>query len=164
MDGDAPELKRAELINRRNAELGTQHQTQNSSNETGSSDLNYFSFLRSVMNQFNRTCIISKAQMILKFMIGQAKLCRSRLKGIMRECAELLDTLGVSWVQAAGEAEFAAARLNAEGKVDAIITDDSDAFCFGAVNVLRNFTISGKSTNKQKQIDALWFKATNCCT
>ena len=88
--------------------------------------------------------------MILKFIKGQAKLCRSRLKGIMRECAELLDTLGVSWVQAAGEAEFAAARLNAEGKVDAIITDDSDAFCFGAVKVLRNFTISGKSRNKQK--------------
>ena len=62
----------------------------------------------------------------------------------MRECAEMLDTLGVSWVQAAGEAEFSAARLNAEGKVDAIITDDSDAFCFGAVRVLRNFTISGK--------------------
>ena len=65
----------------------------------------------------------------------------------MRECAEMLDTLGVSWVQAAGEAEFSAARLNAEGKVDAIITDDSDAFCFGAVRVLRNFTISGKLTS-----------------
>ena len=74
------------------------------------------------------------------------KLCRSRLKGIMRECAEMLDTLGVSWVQAAGEAEFSAARLNAEGKVDAIITDDSDAFCFGAIKVLRNFTISGSSS------------------
>ena len=61
----------------------------------------------------------------------------------MRECAELLDCLGVAWVQAAGEAESAAAKLNAEGKVDAVITDDSDAFCYGAITVLRNFTISG---------------------
>ena len=65
----------------------------------------------------------------------------------MNECAEMLNTLGVAWVQAIGEAEFAAARLNAEGKVDAVITDDSDAFCYGAVRVLRNFTISGKIHN-----------------
>ena len=62
----------------------------------------------------------------------------------MNECADLLNTLGVAWVQAVGEAEFAAARLNAEGKVDAVITDDSDAFCYGAITVLRNFTISGR--------------------
>ena len=61
----------------------------------------------------------------------------------MKECAELLDCLGVAWVQAVGEAESAAAKLNAEGKVDAVITDDSDAFCYGAITVLRNFTISG---------------------
>ena len=74
---------------------------------------------------------------------GETKLSRSRLKGVMRECAELLDCLGVAWVQAVGEAESAAAKLNAEGKVDAVITDDSDAFCYGAITVLRNFTISG---------------------
>ena len=62
----------------------------------------------------------------------------------MNECAEMLDALGVTWVQAVGEAESAAAKLNAEGKVDAVITDDSDAFCYGAATVLRNFTISGK--------------------
>ena len=111
LDGDAPELKRTEMVNRRNAEIGAHTQSQDS--------------------------VVEK---------GQMKLCRSRLKGIMRECAEMLDTLGVSWVQAAGEAEFSAARLNAEGKVDAIITDDSDAFCFGAIKVLRNFTISGSSS------------------
>ena len=71
-------------------------------------------------------------------------LCRTRLRAIMNECAEMLDTLGVAWVQAVGEAEAAAAKLNAEGKVDAVVTDDSDAFCYGAVTVLRNFTISGK--------------------
>ena len=71
-------------------------------------------------------------------------LCRTRLRAVMNECAEMLDTLGVAWVQAVGEAESAAAKLNAEEKVDAVITDDSDAFCYGAVTVLRNFTISGK--------------------
>ena len=81
----------------------------------------------------------------LKNISGETNLSRSRLKGVMKECAELLDCLGVSWVQAVGEAESAAAKLNAQGKVDAVITDDSDAFCYGAVTVLRNFTISGNA-------------------
>ena len=110
LDGDAPELKRSEMVNRRKAEFETKYSSQESKIET-----------------------------------GEIKLNRRRLKGVMNECADLLDTLGVAWVQAAGEAEFAAARLNAEGKVDAVITDDSDAFCYGAITVLRNFTISGSN-------------------
>ena len=39
LDGDAPELKRTEMINRRNAELGSQHATQDSNNEKGNSDI-----------------------------------------------------------------------------------------------------------------------------
>ena len=38
---------------------------------------------------------------------------------------------------AEGEAEAYAAQLNAEGLVDAVVTDDSDAFCYGAHTVLR---------------------------
>ena len=38
-----------------------------------------------------------------------------------------------------GEAEAYAAQLNASGLVDAVVTDDSDAFCYGASTVLRNF-------------------------
>ena len=41
-----------------------------------------------------------------------------------------------------GEAESLCAKLNAEGIVDAVISDDSDAFCYGAKVLLRNFSIS----------------------
>lgn len=44
-----------------------------------------------------------------------------------------------------GEAEAYAAQLNADGLVDAVVTDDSDAFCYGALTVLRNFAVTGNS-------------------
>jgi len=72
-------------------------------------------------------------------------LSRSRLKGLMNECAKLLECLGISYIRAEGEAEAYAAQLNAEGLVDAVVTDDSDAFCYGAVTVLRNFAVTGNS-------------------
>lgn len=67
---------------------------------------------------------------------------RRRLKGLMNECKALLDSLGIESVKAEGEAEALCARLNAEGLVDAVISDDSDAFCYGAHVLLRNFSIS----------------------
>lgn len=67
---------------------------------------------------------------------------RARLKGLMGECKALLDSLGISSVKAEGEAESLCAKLNAEGIVDAVISDDSDAFCYGAKVLLRNFSIS----------------------
>ena len=67
---------------------------------------------------------------------------RRRLKGLLNECKALLDALGIESVRAEGEAEALCARLNAEGVVDAVISDDSDAFCYGAKVLLRNFKIS----------------------
>ena len=55
----------------------------------------------------------------------------------------MLACLGIPYVRADGEAEAYAAKLNSEGLVDAVVTDDSDAFCYGATTVLRNFSISG---------------------
>ena len=67
---------------------------------------------------------------------------RRRLKGLLNECKALLDALGIESVRAEGEAEALCARLNADGVVDAVISDDSDAFCYGAKVLLRNFKIS----------------------
>ena len=67
---------------------------------------------------------------------------RRRLKGLLNECKALLDALGIESVRAEGEAEALCARLNAEDVVDAVISDDSDAFCYGAKVLLRNFKIS----------------------
>ena len=52
----------------------------------------------------------------------------------------------------AGEAEQLCAKLNAEGIVDAVISDDSDSFCYGAKVLLRNFSISnsGNAANVER--------------
>lgn len=70
------------------------------------------------------------------------KLSRNRLKSVMGECRALLNALGFQCVLSTGEAEALCARLDAEGLVDAVITEDSDAFCYGAKTILRNFSIS----------------------
>ncbi|NXM47446.1 GEN endonuclease, partial [Gymnorhina tibicen] len=59
-------------------------------------------------------------------------------------CLELLECLGVPWVQAAGEAEAMCAYLNAKGHVDGCITNDGDVFLYGAQTVYRNFAMNAK--------------------
>ncbi|NXF43893.1 GEN endonuclease, partial [Oceanites oceanicus] len=76
--------------------------------------------------------------------VGAAKTGRSLFKAILRECLELLECLGVPWVQAAGEAEAMCAYLNAKGHVDGCITNDGDVFLYGAQTVYRNFGMNAK--------------------
>ncbi|KAK0147640.1 Flap endonuclease GEN 1 [Merluccius polli] len=57
---------------------------------------------------------------------------RGRFDAVLRECAEMLDCLGVPWVTAAGEAEAMCAYLDSQGLVDGCITNDGDAFLYGA--------------------------------
>ncbi|KAA8495842.1 DNA repair protein UVH3 [Porphyridium purpureum] len=54
------------------------------------------------------------------------------------ETRELLKLFGLPYLEAPFEAEAQCAWLNAEGLVDAVITEDSDAFVFGAKVVCRN--------------------------
>ncbi|NXK53744.1 GEN endonuclease, partial [Chauna torquata] len=75
---------------------------------------------------------------------GAARTGRSFFKSILRECLELLECLGVPWVQAAGEAEAMCAYLNAKGHVDGCITNDGDVFLYGAQTVYRNFAMNAK--------------------
>ncbi|XP_032998796.1 flap endonuclease GEN homolog 1 [Lacerta agilis] len=74
----------------------------------------------------------------------RARTGRSRFKSLLKECLEMLECLGVPWVQAAGEAEATCAYLNLNGYVDACITNDGDAFLYGAQTVYRNFTMNTK--------------------
>ncbi|NWW11024.1 GEN endonuclease, partial [Oreocharis arfaki] len=75
---------------------------------------------------------------------GAARTGRSLFKAMLKECLELLECLGVPWVQAAGEAEAMCAYLNAKGHVDGCITNDGDAFLYGAQTVYRNFAMNAK--------------------
>ncbi|XP_067283284.1 flap endonuclease GEN homolog 1 [Pseudorasbora parva] len=74
---------------------------------------------------------------------------RGRFKAVLRECAEMLDCLGLPWVTAAGEAEAMCSFLDSQGLVDGCITNDGDAFLYGARTVYRNFNI----TTKDPQVD-----------
>uniref|UniRef100_A0A3B3WWZ1 XPG-I domain-containing protein n=1 Tax=Poecilia mexicana TaxID=48701 RepID=A0A3B3WWZ1_9TELE len=67
-----------------------------------------------------------------------------RFNAVLRECAEMLDYLGVPWVTAAGEAEAMCAYLDSAGLVDGCITNDGDAFLYGARTVYRNFNMNSK--------------------
>ncbi|XP_044024405.1 flap endonuclease GEN homolog 1 [Siniperca chuatsi] len=69
---------------------------------------------------------------------------RGRFKAVLRECSEMLDYLGVPWVTAAGEAEAMCAYLDSQGLVDGCITNDGDAFLYGARTVYRNFNMNSK--------------------
>lgn len=63
---------------------------------------------------------------------------------LLFQCAEMLDCLGVPWVTAAGEAEAMCAFLDSQGVVDGCITNDGDAFLYGARTVYRNFNMNTK--------------------
>ncbi|NWU52356.1 GEN endonuclease, partial [Dromas ardeola] len=76
--------------------------------------------------------------------VGAARTGRSLFKAILKECLELLECLGVPWVQAVGEAEAMCAYLNAKGHVDGCITNDGDVFLYGAHIVYRNFAMNAK--------------------
>nr|XP_010301952.1 PREDICTED: flap endonuclease GEN homolog 1 [Balearica regulorum gibbericeps] len=76
--------------------------------------------------------------------VGAARTGRSLFKTILKECLDLLECLGVPWVQAAGEAEAMCAYLNATGRVDGCITNDGDVFLYGAQTVYRNFAMNAK--------------------
>ncbi|GAB1605099.1 hypothetical protein Ahia01_000791700 [Argonauta hians] len=69
---------------------------------------------------------------------------RSNLNAAVKECCELLDCLGVPYVESHGEAEAYCAFLNKNGLVDACLTNDGDAFLYGAKKVYRNFTMDRK--------------------
>ncbi|KFQ25559.1 Flap endonuclease GEN 1, partial [Merops nubicus] len=60
------------------------------------------------------------------------------------QCVELLECVGVPWVQAAGEAEAMCACLEARGLVDGCLTGDGDVFLYGAQTVYRSFAMNAK--------------------
>ncbi|GAA5879656.1 hypothetical protein JCM8547_003733 [Rhodosporidiobolus lusitaniae] len=62
---------------------------------------------------------------------------------------EMFGLFGVEWRIAPGEAEAELAAMNATGEIDVILTDDVDAFLFGAEKVVRNPSKT-LSSNKSK--------------
>ncbi len=69
----------------------------------------------------------------------------SRLTGEMiAESKELLDAMGVPWVQALSEGEAQCAYITKKGHVWATASQDYDALLYGTPRLVRNLSISGK--------------------
>lgn len=71
---------------------------------------------------------------------------RTRFNYVLKQCEELIRSMGLQCVQGPGEAEAFCAHLNAYGLVDGVISQDSDCFAYGARRVFRNFSLSMQGT------------------
>uniref|UniRef100_A0A336LP61 CSON010128 protein n=1 Tax=Culicoides sonorensis TaxID=179676 RepID=A0A336LP61_CULSO len=80
---------------------------------------------------------------------------RTRFKHVIKQCSDLLATMGVPCIQAKGEAEALCAWLNKLKFLDGIISQDSDCFAYGAITVYRNFSVSkqGKAAAQGGSVD-----------
>ncbi|MFQ5712326.1 MAG: flap endonuclease-1 [Candidatus Geothermarchaeales archaeon] len=77
----------------------------------------------------------------------------SRLKDYMKEDAvRLLTLLGIPWVQAPSEGEAQAAHLAKKGDTDLCASQDYDSLLFGAPQLVRNVTISGRRKLPRKRV------------
>jgi len=77
----------------------------------------------------------------------------SRLKDYMKEDAvRLLNLLGIPWVQAPSEGEAQAAHLAKKGDTNLCASQDYDSLLFGAPQLVRNVTISGRRKLPRKRV------------
>ncbi len=68
------------------------------------------------------------------------------------ESKQLLDVMGMPWVDAPSEGEAQAAVMAMEGTVDAVGSQDHDSLLFGAPLLARNITISGRRRLPSKNV------------
>ncbi len=73
-------------------------------------------------------------------------------KDMVADAKQLLDAMGIPWVDAPSEGEAQASVMAAEGTVKAVASQDHDSLVFGAPILVRNVTISGKRRLPSKGI------------
>lgn len=66
----------------------------------------------------------------------------------INECKELLDLMGVAYIEAPEEADSQCAQLVKEGLVDGVLTEDMDILTFGASSIYKNLTSYKKEKYK----------------
>jgi len=65
-------------------------------------------------------------------------------RDMVADAKELLEAMGIPWVDAPSEGEAQASAMAVEGTVNAVASQDHDSIVFGAPVLIRNLTISGK--------------------
>ena len=77
----------------------------------------------------------------------------SRLKDYMSDDSKrLLTLMGIPWIQAPSEGEAQAAHLTKKGATDYCASQDYDSLLFGAPQLVRNVTISGRRKLPRKKV------------
>ncbi|MBI4438513.1 flap endonuclease-1 [Candidatus Woesearchaeota archaeon] len=114
-DGKTPELKHKELQKRQQAKQEAQRKYEAALQEGNTEDTKKYA------GRFAR---------LTQEMTLQSK--------------ELLDGLGIPYVDAAGEAEAQAAHMAMKGEAYAVSSQDADTLLFGAPRLVRNLSITGK--------------------
>lgn len=77
----------------------------------------------------------------------------SRLTSEMiQQSKDLLDALGIPFIQAPGEGESQASKMVIDGEVDMVASQDFDCLLFGAPLLLRNLAITGKRKLPRKKV------------
>jgi len=71
---------------------------------------------------------------------------------LVSDAKELLQAMGIPWVDAPSEGEAQASRMAIEGTVDAVASQDHDSLVFGTPILVRNINISGKRRLPSKGI------------
>ncbi len=72
-------------------------------------------------------------------------------KEMVNQSKNLLDAMGIPWVQAPSEGEAQAAHMTKKGDAWAVGSQDFDALLFGSPILVRNLTITGKRKLPNKQ-------------
>ncbi len=73
-------------------------------------------------------------------------------KDMVADAKQLLEAMGIPWVDAPSEGEAQASTMAIEGTVNAVASQDHDSIVFGAPVLVRNVTISGKRRLPSKGI------------
>ena len=73
-------------------------------------------------------------------------------RDMVSDAKQLLDAMGIPWVDAPSEGEAQASVMASEGTVKAVASQDHDSLVFGAPILVRNVTISGKRRLPSKGI------------
>jgi flap endonuclease-1 len=81
-----------------------------------------------------------------------AEMSTSLRNDMIADSKQLLEAMGIPWLDAPSEGEAQAAVMAQEGSVDAVGSQDHDSLLFGAPLLVRNVTISGRRRLPSKNI------------